>query len=363
RRAGETPGEAAVREARMVRENAGIIDISTLGKFEVVGPGAREFLDRLYINNVSALRPGCIRYGVMLREDGMVLDDGTITCLDPGRFFVTSTTAGAQAVQEHLEYWLEVCWPELDAAIFPVGEQWAAVAVAGPDSRSIVQRVVPGVDVGARALPHMHALETDFAGGAARILRVSFSGEIAFEVYVPATCAERLGQALLQHGAAPYGLDALEILRIEKGYFAMGAEADGRATPLDLGLARILARKRTPFVGQHALARPALRRPDRPQIVGLIPGKGRETLQEGSQILAASDAKGFGASIGRISSAAPGAVRGASIALAMINGGSARRGQTVYVADPVRGRAVPFTARVVDPCFYDPEARRLRTRA
>lgn len=361
-RAGETMRACVQREARAVRNAVGLTDVSTLGKISLEGPDAGEFLDRIYVNQFSALPTGRARYGLMLREDGMIFDDGTVTRLAEHSYFITCTSGNADGVLQHLEYYLEVAWPELDVNLCEVTEQWAAVALAGPLSRSVLQKLCPEGILDAGRLPVMGAVETTVGEIPARIIRISFSGELAFEIYVPSSRGAQLWEALLvtRDGieVTPYGMDALELLRIEKGFIGMGAEADGRTTARDLGLHRLLSKKKW-FIGQLALQRPGLDNADRLKLVGLTPVAPGDELPEGAQVLAEAVATGPGCSIGHVSSSTHSVVLGTSIALALVKGGNLRSGDTVFLADPARGAVQTIPARVTSPCFYDPEGERL----
>jgi sarcosine oxidase subunit alpha len=362
-RAGETLHASAAREARAVREAVGITDVSTLGKISVQGTDAGKFLDQVYANRLSTLETGRARYGLMLREDGMIFDDGTITRLADHRYFLTCTSGNADAVFQHLEYHLEVLRPDMDVTLCDETEQWAATAIAGPLSRQVMQTLAPVAALDNEQFPHMGVLETSVAGIPARILRISFSGELAFEIYVPASSGAQLWDAIMAvtdfGPVTPYGMDALEILRIEKGYIGMGTEADGRTTPADLGLARMLG-KNTSFVGKVALQRPALDQADRLQLVGLVPLSPGAVLAEGAQVLAEPTATGAGCSIGHVSSAAHSVALGHHVALALVRGGRDRKGETVYLADPARGATTTVAARISKPCFYDQDGGRMR---
>ena len=357
---GATAEKAIARESLAVRNNIGITDVSTLGKFEIKGRDAGAFLDRIYINNLSNLKPGKVRYGLMLREDGMIFDDGTLTRLSANHYFITTTTGNADHVHQHMEYWLDVVWPDLDVNLIDVTEQWAAVSVAGPNSRRILENVLADTDLSAKALSHMRFTTARYDDVDARVLRVSFSGELAFEVYVPSGYGGKLWQQLIdmskEYEIVPFGMDALDVLRIEKGYIGVGAEADGRVTPYDLGYGAMINIAKD-FVGKWGLGRAALHEADRPQLIGLEPLDGRSPIGIGAQILEQSASQGI--SIGHVSSAAASRLLERPIALAMLGGGRNRKSDTVYVVDPLRGRK-PVPARVVDPCFYDPEGERLK---
>jgi sarcosine oxidase subunit alpha len=358
-RSGETMMETIRREVATVRTACGIVDVSTLGKIDVQGPDAARFLDRLYCNNISGLAVGRARYGLMLREDGMVLDDGTVSRLAEDRFYVTTTTANAAKIMQHIELYLQVAWPELRAAATSVTEQYAVVALAGPASRRVLERVADGIDVADAALPHMGVREGHIAGLPARLFRLSFSGERAYEIAVPASHGPYLWDALLEAGRplglVPYGTEAMGVLRIEKGHVA-GAELDGRTTPEDLGLGRLVSTRKD-FIGRASLERPGLRDSGRKRLVGLVPQDRTARLRAGAQLVASADAAPPVPMLGVITSAAFSPTLGHSVALALLSGGPARRGERLVAAFPLKGEAVPV--EVVDPVFVDPEGTRL----
>ena len=366
-REGETVDAAVQREVLAVRQKAGVTEISTLGKFEIRGRDCVEFLNRVYINDWRSLAVGRTRYGLMLRDDGMVLDDGTVTRLGANHYFITTSTGHADHVLQHLEFLLDVAWPDLDVNLVCVTEQWAGVALAGPESRGILAKVIESGDMALEDLPYMGcmAAEIDAPGGAvpARIMRVSFSGELAHESYVPGHAGAALWRLLEKHGETvglvPYGMDAMDVLRIEKGFIMVGADADGRTTPYDIGFGRMLARDKT-CVGAHALARPAFSEAGRLQLVGLRPLRPRDPVREGAQLIAKPGDRGFGRSIGHVSSAGYSPTLGRAVALAMVRDGRDRHGEVIYSLDPARGAAMPVGVEIVAPCAYDPDGERMR---
>ncbi len=349
--AGETVAEAYVREARAVRENVGIVDVSTLGKIDVQGPDAALFLDRVYANSFSSLPIGRARYGVMLRDDGFVLDDGTCWRLDERRWLMTTSTAEAAAVLSHLEMLLAVAWPELRVQLVSVTDQWAAMAVAGPRSREVVAAAIEGFDA---ALPFMGVQ----AVGDRLVGRLSFSGERAYEVFCPADRGaetwERLLAAGRPHGIVPYGVEALGALRIEKGHVA-GAEIDGRTTLDDLGLGRLASAKKA-FVGQAMMRRPGLVDPRRPKLVGLISRDG-QPVRAGSHLVVSPDPKAPGESLGHVTSWTFSPALDRHIALGLLQGGRDRTWGELFAAYPLKGWHVPV--EVVPPCMFDAEGKRL----
>lgn len=353
--AGETMDAAVARECRAVRGAAGIFDASTLGKIEVTGPDAGAFLDRLYPSDIAGLAPGRCRYALMLSEAGFVIDDGVIARLAPDRFHVTTTTAGAARALHHMEDYLQTEFTGLKAWLTSVTEQWAVIAVNGPLARRILSPLIEGIDLSPAAMPHMSVRVGRIAGVETRLARVSFTGELGFEVNVPARhgaaiwAAIRAAAAAL--GAAPYGTEAMHVLRAEKGYIIVGQETDGTVIPADLGLAR--AARKADFIGKRSLARSDMVAPDRPQLVGLLPRDPAFVPEEGTQIVAAARAPAGTRALGHVTSAYHSATLGRSIALALVAGGRSRIGDTLVIA----GADAPVDVR--EPVFYDREGARL----
>ncbi|MGH6900957.1 MAG: glycine cleavage T C-terminal barrel domain-containing protein, partial [Geminicoccaceae bacterium] len=358
--AGEGVAEATAREARAVRRAVGLCDVSTLGKIDLQGPDAAAFLDRLYVNGFSTLRVGRARYGLMLREDGILFDDGTTSRLGQEHFFMTTTTASAAAVLAHMEFHAQTVWPELDVQFCSVTEQWASIALAGPRSRAVLARVVDGLDVSNEALPYMGVAETTIRGVQAGIFRISFSGELAYEINVPAGYGEAVWELLMaaggEFGIVPYGMEALGVLRIEKGHVA-GPELDGRTTARDLGLDRMLSAKKA-FIGQKLMARPGLSDPTRPALVGLKPLARGRRLRAGAHLVEDARHASGATSLGHVTSVARSPTLGHWIALALVSGGPRRFGQRLYALDPLRNETVAVD--VVHPVFVDPEGARVR---
>ncbi len=358
-RAGETMGEAVTRESAATRDSVGILDASTLGKIDVQGPDAAEFLNRVYVNGWLKLPVGKARYGVMLRDDGFVLDDGTTSRISEQHYFMTTTTAEAGPVMSWLEYLLETAWTDLRVHVTSVSDQWAAVAVAGPRSRHVLEAALAGVDVSDETLPPMGVRDAETDDGLpVRVLRVSFSGERAYEVYTPSGWGVHLLDRLLEAGAAfglePYGLEALAALRIEKGHPA-GPELDGRTTLEDIGLGR-MDRGSKRFVGDVLRKRPGLASDQRRSLVGIEPLGGGQRLRAGALVYSEDEpAEGHG--IGHVTSVTWSPSLGHWIALALVAGGSAREGETVKAVSLVHGEQV--RVRVVAPVFLDPAGERI----
>ncbi|MDB5865723.1 MAG: sarcosine oxidase subunit alpha [Betaproteobacteria bacterium] len=358
-RAGESDPDATNREVLAVRRKAGIVDVSTLGKIDVQGRDAATFLERVYVNRWRNLAVGKARYGLMLREDGLIFDDGTTTRIGEDRFHMTTTTANAGRVMSHLEYYLQVHWPELDVRLTSVSDHWAAVALAGPESRNVLAALTMA-DVGTAALPYMGYCEAIIAGVPARIFRISFSGELAYEINVPADYGAALWNALLDAGRAyelgVYGTEAMGVLRIEKGHIA-GMEIDGRTTPDDVGLGGMVAADKD-CIGKPLLARPALRAEDRKQLVGLVPVDGRSAIPKGAQLVVDPQRAAPNPIIGHVTSTcySPTLIR--PIALALLQRGRARHGEKLYATSPLSNTVVHV--EVVPHVFYDPKGERLR---
>jgi sarcosine oxidase subunit alpha len=346
-----------LREARAVRRSVGITDVSTLGKIDVQGPDAAQFLDFIYANTFSSLAVGRARYGIMLREDGMLLDDGTTARLGPQHFIVTTTTANAAAVLEHMEFHLQAVCPQFDVVLTDVGDQWAQFAIAGPRSREVVAAVVADLELSNQAFPFMAAAAAIIAGVAGRVFRISFSGELAYELAVPARHAPAVWQAVLAvgvpFGIEPYGLDALNSLRIEKGHVT-GAELNGNTSADDLGFARMLKRQGD-FIGRVLSQRAGLTASDRLQLVGVRPLDPGQRLRNGAQLVAR---EARSTSLGYLTSSTPGVELDGWVGLALLAAGRQRVGQQLLGVSPLHDEEVEL--RIVSPHMLDPENARVR---
>ena len=355
-RAGEHMPAAVARECRAVRNAVGIFDATTLGKIEVVGPDAVEFLNRLYTNSFTSLAVGRCRYGVLLNEAGFVMDDGVVARLAPDRFHITTTTGGAANVLHHMEDYLQTEFPELRVWLTSITEQWAVIAVQGPLARQVIAPLVRDVDISHKAMPHMSVREGRICDVSMRLFRVSFTGELGYEINVPADYGQAIWEAVLaagtQHGITPYGTEAMHVLRAEKGYIIVGQETDGTVIPADLGLDWVIGRSKPDFVGKRSLTRPYMMRADRKQLVGLFSA---DLLEEGAQIVADANASVPMTMLGHVTSAYWSETLGRPIALALVAGGRALSGRMLYVPMPDRTIAV----RVSEPIFYDRSGRRL----
>jgi len=361
-RAGEEPQDSVNREVATVRGQVGVCDVSTLGKIDVQGRDAGLFLDRVYANTFSTLPVGKARYGLMLREDGFVLDDGTTARLADDHYFMTTTTANAVKVMQHLEFCQQCLWPELDVEMVSVTEQWAQFAVVGPRARDVLQGVVdPAHDLSNAAFPYLACSEVPVCGGTkARVYRLSFSGELAYEIGVPARFGDGLMRAILEAGApfgiVPYGTEALGVLRIEKGHPA-GSELNGQTTAHDLGFGKLLSAKKD-FIGRFMAARPALTDPARPSLVGLRPLNREDRLRAGAHLIPKDAEATAKHDQGYVTSIAFSPSLGHWLGLGLLARGPERHGEIVRAYDPVRGGDVLVEVR--PPCFIDVEGERLR---
>ncbi|MEU4878339.1 sarcosine oxidase subunit delta family protein [Streptomyces sp. NPDC021608] len=358
-RDGEDMAAAVRRECAATREGVGFMDASTLGKIDVRGPDAAAFLDLLYTNMMSTLKVGMIRYGVMCRLDGMVFDDGTVIRLDEDRFLVTTTTGNAAAVLDWMEEWLQTEWPDLRVHCTSVTEQWATVALAGPRSREVLGALAPRLAVAQDDFPFMAWRDTTVAGVDARVCRISFSGELAYEINVSPWEAQTLWDALYEAGApygiTPYGTETMHVLRAEKGYPIIGQDTDGTVTPQDLGMGWAVSKTKPDFLGKRSFSRADTVRLDRKQLVGLLPEDPGTFLPEGTHLVADSVLPAPPVPmLGHVTSSYRSAALGRTFALALVKGGRERIGERLYA--PVGDRLVPVT--VASPVLYDPEGAR-----
>ncbi|MDD7941237.1 2Fe-2S iron-sulfur cluster-binding protein [Actinomycetospora lutea] len=360
--AGEDMTAAVLRECAAVRTSVGIMDASTLGKIDVRGPDAPVLLDRLYTNMMSSLKVGRVRYGVMCGNDGMVFDDGTVLRLAEDRFLVTTTTGNAAHVLDWMEEWLQTEWPELRVRLTSVTEQWSIAAVAGPRSRDVIGAVFPDVDVSGDAFGFMTWQDTTLDGVPVRLARISFSGELAYEVTVSSWYATavwaRLVEAGQPHGITPYGTETMHVLRAEKGYPIIGQDTDGTVSPHDLGMGWAVSKKKDDFVGKRSYARAENRNPLRKQLVSLLPTDAATKLPEGSQIVRFCDDGALPPApvpmLGHVTSSYHSAELARPFALALVKGGRERLGEVVHV--PVGDELV--AARTGESVLVDPEGAR-----
>ena len=356
---GETMQQAVDRECLAVRNAVGIMDASTLGKIDVRGPDAAEFLDRIYTNGWKKLAVGRARYGLMLGEDGMVMDDGVSARLADDHYYMTTTTGGAAHVLGWMERWAQTEWPELKVYFTSVTDEWTTISIAGPNARSVLESVGTDIDLDSETFPFMSFKFGQVAGMDARVFRVSFSGEHAFEINVPANYGRAMWEAVFaageSYGITPYGTEAMHVLRAEKGFVIVGQDTDGSVTPHDLGMSWIVA-KHKDFLGKRSLSRSDCVRTDRKQLVGLLTEDPEEVLVEGAQLVDEPFTRLPAKMVGHVTSSYWSAALGHSIALAVVKGGHHRHGETVY-APMADGRVIP--AKIGPSVFYDVKGVRL----
>jgi sarcosine oxidase subunit alpha len=356
---GETPEETVARECLTTRAKAGIMDASTLGKIEVVGPDAAEFLNRLYVNSFAKLGVGRCRYGLMLNEQGFIYDDGVALRLADDRFHITTTTGGAAHVFAVMEDYLQTEWPDLKVRFTSITEQWATIAINGPLAREIIAPLVEGIDLGSAAFPHLSVREGRICGAPTRLARVSFTGELGFEVNVPADYGLAVQEAIwaqaAPRGACAYGMDTLHLLRAEKGFIIVGLDTDGTVTPDDIGMGRMVMMSKPDFVGKRSLQLADLKRPRRKQLVGLLSEDPKHRPEEGEQLVASDKIPPGAQAFGHVTSSYMSATLQRSFCLALLEDGRAKLGQTIYTVGDHGAQA----ARVVEPVFYDKEGARL----
>ncbi|MEM9441861.1 MAG: glycine cleavage T C-terminal barrel domain-containing protein, partial [Pseudomonadota bacterium] len=360
---GETHWRQSVdREVKATRQSVGVCDVTTLGKIDIQGHDAAEFLNKVYANGFAKLAIGKTRYGLMLREDGIAFDDGTTARLGEQHYLMTTTTANAALVFRHLEFCRQCLWPDLDVHLISTTDGWAQFAVAGPNSRQLLQKIVdPSHDISNEAFPFMACAELTVCGGTpARLFRISFSGELAYEIAVPSRYGDSMIRALMVAGEAfdvtPYGTEALGVMRIEKGH-AAGNELCGTSTAQDLGMGRMLSTKKD-FIGRTLAGRPAFNHDDGFRLVGLKPVDRRQCLDAGAHLMAQGKAATMENDEGWLTSVAFSPELQCSIALGFIKRGQERLGEVVVANDPVRQRRIDV--EIVSPHFIDPEGERLR---
>ncbi|WP_061935739.1 sarcosine oxidase subunit alpha [Aureimonas sp. AU22] len=358
-KAGEDMHAAVARECKATRESVGIFDASTLGKIEIVGPDAAEFLNRMYTNPWSKLQPGRTRYGVLLGEDGFIRDDGVIGRLSSDRFHVTTTTGGAARVLNLMEDYLQTEFPDLKVWLTSTTEQWSVIALNGPNARNLLEPLIEGIDLSEEAFPHMSIAEGKICGVPTRLFRMSFTGERGYEVNVPSRYGRAIWEKLIEagkpFGITPYGTETMHVLRAEKGYIIVGQDTDGTLTPDDAGLGWAIGKQKPDFVGKRSLTRPDMLKADRKQLVGLLTEDPKTILEEGAQIVLDPDQPIPMKMVGHVTSSYWSVALNRSIALAVVEGGKGRMGETVHV--PMPGETLRAT--VTGTVFFDPENKRL----
>jgi len=356
----ETMQESVNREGLAVRNTVGILDASTLGKIDIQGPDAAEFITRMYTNSYLKLAPGKCRYGVMLKEDGMIFDDGVCACLGENHYLMFTTTGGAAGVLAWLELWQQTEWPDLQVYFTSVTDHWTTATVTGPNARKVIAKVCSDIELSNEAFSFMDWRDGTVAGVKARIFRISFTGELSYEVNVPAHYGRHVWEALMAAGEefniTPYGTETMHVLRAEKGFIIVGQDTDGSMTPADMNMDWVVGKNKTfSFVGKRSLYRSDSVRENRKQLVGLKTLQGSDVLPEGAQVVFDAKQKIPMSMQGHVSSSYFSASLGHSIALAVVKGGHSRLGLIVHcpLAD---GRII--AAEIVSSVFYDPKGER-----
>jgi sarcosine oxidase subunit alpha len=356
---GEGLHDAVNREVKAVRTSLGMVDASTLGKIDIQGPDAARLLNVVYTNAFAKLEIGRCRYGLMCGEDGMVFDDGVTTRLGENHYLMTTTTGNAARVLGWLENWLQCEWPDMKVYCTSVTEQWATVAINGPMARRLLGELTADIPLDNQSFPFMSLREGTVAGIPARVFRISFTGELSFEINVPASYGHALWQSVLAAGEkyqiAPYGTEAMHVLRAERGFIIVGQETDGTTTPQDLGMDWIVSKQKPDFFGKRSFARPDTARGDRKHLVGLLSEDPKDVIPEGGQVVAELKEAPPMVMIGHVTSSYFSPNVGRSIAMALVKNGRNRLGDTVFI--PLAGRTIK--AKVTEPKFFDPEGKRI----
>jgi sarcosine oxidase subunit alpha len=356
---GETMHDAVNREVKAARHGVGIMDATTLGKIDVQGPDAAWFLNMIYTNAWSKLEPGKCRYGFMCGEDGMVFDDGVTSRISDNHFHMTTTTGGAARVLAWLEEWHQCEWPEKKVYFTSVTEQWTVIGLTGPSGRKVLEKVLTGIALDDKSFPFMSFKEGEIAGVPVRVFRISFTGELSFEINVAPSYGLHVWRALMQageeFGITPYGTEAMHVLRAEKGFIIVGQDTDGTVTPQDLGMAWIVSKQKPDFIGRRSMLRADTKRPDRKHLVGLLTEDPAETVPDGAQIVEHPTEKPPMIMLGHVTSSYWSSNLDRSIAMALVKNGRNRMGQTLYAC--WEDKRVKM--KVTEPKFYDPEGARL----
>lgn len=350
--------QAVQRESKAARESAGILDASTLGKIDIQGTDASEFLNRVYTNAWSKLGIGKCRYGLMLHEDGMVYDDGVTTRLDENHYIMTTTTGGAANVMSKLEDYLQTEWPELDVYLTSVTDHFATISVCGPNSKKIVSKVIPDLDLSDENFPHMSFKNAKIDKVKCRVMRISFTGEHSYEINIQAGFGKSVWEKCMEAGKefniTPYGTETMHLLRAEKGFIIVGQDTDATMTPIDLQMDWIVSKKKYDFIGKRSLYRSDTIREDRKQLVGLLTDDPKIVLEEGAQIVEDTNQKPI-EMLGHVTSSYYSPNLNKSIALAVVRGGKNMMGKKLFI--PMENKTISVT--VADPVFLDKENKRL----
>ena len=357
-REGEDLHAAVARECLATRNSLGVMDASTLGKIDARGPDVIEFLERIYTHNVGKMQVGRCAYGIMLGEDGMVMDDGVMARIGDQQFYLTTTTGGAANVMSWLESWLQTEWPDLDVYLTSLTDHLSTIAVAGPKSRRVLEKIGCTIDLDRESFPFMSVRDAELGGVQVQLFRVSFSGELAFEITVDSNHALTMWQTVMDAGQefdiTPYGTETMHVLRAEKGFVIVGQDTDGSVTPVDLRMNWLLSKDKD-FLGKRSLLRPDCVRSDRRQLVGLLSDDNTTVIPEGTQLVENTEVEKPAPMCGHVTSSYHSACLGHPIALALVAGGHSRKDETVF-ASLADGSAAPM--KIVSPAFYDPKGER-----
>jgi len=354
----ETMYEAVQRESKAARDSAGILDASTLGKIDIQGSDSSEFLNRVYTNEWSKLEIGKCRYGLMLNEDGMVYDDGVTTRLGENHYIMTTTTGGAANVLSKLEDYLQTEWPELDVYLTSVTDHYATVSICGPNSKKILSKVIPDIDLSDKEFPHMSFKNALIDNIKCRVMRISFTGEHSYEINIQSSYGKSVWEKCFEAGKefniTPYGTETMHLLRAEKGFIIAGQDTDGTMTPVDLQMDWIISKKKYDFIGKRSLYRSDTIREDRKQLVGLVTDDPKEVLEEGAQIVSETNKQPI-EMLGHVTSSYFSPNLNKSIALAILKNGKKLKGQKMFV--PMKNKTINVT--ITDTVFLDKENKRL----
>ena len=357
---GENMHQAVNREVKATRDGIGILDASTLGKIDIKGRDSSEFLNRVYTNAWSKLQIGKCRYGLMLGDDGMVIDDGVTSRIGENHYIMTTTTGGAASVMSKLEDWLQTEWPELKVRLTSVTEQFATISLNGPYAINLMKKLCPDQNFSRENFPHMSFKIIKISGISCRVMRISFTGEKCYEINIPSSYAQALWEKCFELGKefniTPYGTEAMHVLRAEKGFIIVGQETDGSVTPIDLDMSWIVSKKKYDFIGKRALYRSDTIKKDRKQLVGLLTNNPKEILEEGSQIVENISNLPM-EMVGHVTSSYYSPNLDRSIALALIKEGVEKKGKKIYIPMPNK----TIEATISDPVFIDPLNERLNT--
>lgn len=358
---GENMEQAVNREVKAARESAGLLDASTLGKIDIRGKDAAEFINRIYTNAWLKLPVGRCRYGLMLKDDGMVMDDGVTSRLGENHYHMTTTTGGAAGVLDWLEEWHQTEWPELEVYMTSVTEQWSVATLSGPNAKKIMEKLGCSISLDDENLPFMSFKDATLAGLPVRIFRISFTGELSYEINTPARLGLALWKNIMQAGEefdiTPYGTEAMHVLRGEKGFIIVGQETDGSVTPTDLGMDWIVSKAKPDFIGKRALERKSMALTDRKQLVGLVTENPNDLIPEGAHAVLDPNQPMPMEMLGQVTSSYHSPNLGHSVAMALLKGGHAMMGQTVYF--PMLNGAKPIKATITSTSFYDPKGERI----